>query len=153
MSRDYLRDYSTEAFKLYAKNGSLEKYKEKLYEEIIASEGKGTGISNPTEAQLIKKEKILIDKKASLDDMEAVEKTLKEFSVSNPFTVMIISEVYFIRPNEEQYKGYIQDRVIAAAIKLNVDTRTIYRHLKNARTVFSINRGLRVESEERREKK
>lgn len=145
MSRDYLRDYSTEAFRFYAREGSLEKYKQKLLKEIASSKDKGSGISKPTEAQMIKKEKILEDKKASIKDMQAVEDTISSFKLSNPFTYRTIEEVYFIRPNEDLYKGYIQDRVIAASINLNSDIRTIYSHLRKARLLFCINRGLRVE--------
>lgn len=147
--KDHIRDYATEAFRFYAKNGkSADKYREKIYnqalEEIKKREG-STGISCPTESAIIRAENAVDEKLAEIKDMEAVEMTLAELKgIREPFTIKAIEIVYFKDCDKTLEKGDIKSRVAKAGIEINADERSIYRWLKKARDIFAYQRGLRL---------
>ena len=84
--KDYLRDYCTEAFRFYACNGmNADKYKQKIYDEALeeyTKHEKGSGISCPTEAAIIRAENAVDEKLAEIKDMEAVEMTIAELEAA-----------------------------------------------------------------------
>lgn len=153
MKKDYIRDYATEAFRFYASIGmNSDEYREKLRREametIARREGSTKSDGSPTEAMLMHAEKVIEGKISVLEELEAVEKTLKEFEARpyyNMLIIPLIRKVYFTEPNKPLKKGDIQDRVIKACEELNIVERTAYRYLKKARDVFAYNRKLRTE--------
>lgn len=143
MKKDYLRDYSTAAFNLYGKVGNVEKYKQSLLEEIESIKvNSKSGISKPTEAALIKAEEELTAKIATINDLEAVEKTLNELKIINLTMFNVVIDVYV---NNTFKKGNIQNAVIRTATKNFLADRTVYKYLKKAREIFAYTRGLRIE--------
>jgi hypothetical protein len=158
--KDYLKDYATAAFRFYAKNGkSAEEYKKRIHDEALETikrrevKTKGSG-GSPTEAMLIEAERMISDKMAEIKDMEAVEATLRQLEVrgSNIYQYVIgkdiikaIEYVYFKDADKEIIKGDIYNRVHAAEIDIHASERSIYYWLRQAREIFAIERGLRVE--------
>ena len=147
--KNHIRDYATEAFRFYARNGkSVEEYKKKIYDEALQelSREKGTGISCPTEAAIMRAEAALNEKIAEVKDMEAVELTMAELQASIRYydCVQTINIVYFKDAEKELYKGDIHNRVHAAGIEIPASENTIYRWLAIARKLFAEKRGLRV---------
>lgn len=152
MKKDHIRDYATEAFRFYASIGvSAIEYREKIRKEAIDTVNKRMGKTakggSPTEAQLIYADKAVEEKISEIEDLEAIEKTIKEFE-ANVFTKAIvlplIKTVYFIEPNQDLKKGEIRNRVLRACEDLSISESTAYRYLKRARLLFAHNRGLRA---------
>lgn len=148
--KDHIRDYATEAFRFYARNGkSAEKYKQKIYFETLENikkkeQGIKSGISKPTEQALIKAEEALIERMSEILDMEAVDKVLAEFEVKHKDINKAIDIVYFIDPEGELELGDIKNRVLKASIEIPASERSIYLWLKKARELFAYQRGLRI---------
>lgn len=149
--KDYLRDYATAAFRFYAKNGmSAESYKQKIRDEAIEEIKKRevkvkNGISNPTEEAILAAEKAVDEKIAEIKDMEAVEMVLAELKgTRRPYIVQAIEIVYFKEPDKNIELGDIQDRINEASIIIPAGERSIYYWLKQARELFSYQRGLRI---------
>lgn len=147
--KSHIRDYCTAAFRFYAQNGkSCEDYRQKIYDEAVlncANRQSQSGISRPTEAAIIRAEQEVENKFAEIKDMEAVEMTLAELSVSprGKGIVEAIKMVYFADPEKELEKGDIYTRVQKAAIKIPAGERTVYNWLGTARKLFAEKRGLR----------
>jgi hypothetical protein len=159
--KNHIRDYATAAFQFYAKEGGAEKYKKKIYKEVIQEqlkrEGKG-GISKPTEAMVMRAEKEVEDKLAEIRDLEAVEKTIaelsahtfmgettiKETSFDRVKIIKAIELVYFINAGKELEKGDIKDRVHKASLEIPASERQIYKWLSKARELFAEKRELRI---------
>lgn len=152
MKKDHIRDYATEAFRFYAKtNMSAIEYKEMIRVEAISTiakrEGTGTSGGSPTEALLIYGEKVVEEKVSEIEDLESVEKTLKEFSTSHvgiTTIIPLIKTVYFTEASRDIKKGEIRDRVIRSCSELNISESTAYRYLRKARLLFAHNRKLRA---------
>jgi hypothetical protein len=146
--KNHIRDYATEAFRFYARNGkSAEKYKQKIYDEALQelSKEKGSGISKPTEAAIMRAETAVNEKVAEIKDMEAVELTMAELNASKYRDyVQAIEFVYFKDADKKLQKGDIYNRVHQAEINIPASERTIYNWLSKARKIFAINRGLRI---------
>jgi hypothetical protein len=155
MLKDYIRDYATAAFRFYAKNGkSAEKYKRQIYDEALETirrrevQTKGSQ-GSPTESALLEAEKAVNDKIAEVKDMEAIEITLKQLEVmrygSGRSIVQAIEFVYFKNSDKELIKGDIHNRVCIAETEIHLSERSIYRGLRQARDIFALERGLRIE--------
>jgi len=147
--KDYTRDYATAAFRFYALNNmTAEEYKQKIYNlalEEYKQKQKGSGISCPTEAAVIRAEQAVDEKLAEIADIEAVQKTLDELRVRHEYDIInAISIVYFKDPKEDFNRGDIQSRVHQAELNIPASERQIYRWLRKARKLFALNRGLRI---------
>ncbi|MPM67859.1 hypothetical protein SDC9_114784 [bioreactor metagenome] len=149
--KDYLRDYATAAFRFYAKNGmSAEKFKQKIYFETIDEMNRRectvrSGVSKPTEAALLKAEKAVNERISEILDMEAVDKALAELEARHKVEVLkAIEIVYFKDSDKDLQLGEIKYRVINASIEIGTSERNVYRWLKQARELFSYQRGLRL---------
>lgn len=150
MSKDYIRDYATEAFRFYARNGmSAEQYKQKIYNEALVNMEKrkgNIGVSCPTEAAIIRAENEVDRKMAEIKDIEAVEMTLNELTaMMRRDMIKAIEIVYFEDANKDMKLGDVQDRVHKAGLDIPASERTIYRWLRRVRDLFALKRGLRIE--------
>lgn len=152
MKKDHIRDYATEAFRFYANVGmSAIEYKEKVRKEameIIAKrENAPKSDGSPIESLLIYGEKAVEEKISEINDLEAVERTLKEFEANiygRSIVLPLIKIVYFTDSNRDIKRGEIRDRVLKACNELNIGEATAYRYLKKARVLFAHNRKLRA---------
>lgn len=160
MKNDNVRDYITSAFRFYARVGGYEKYKVKLAtriaERLEKSEGCGTDISKPTEAQLIKLEEQLEAYEADMLDLYAVENTRKRIEKSDliykHLIWQVLERVYMIEPNKPIERNDITNRVIKCSNDLNISTASVYRYLAIARTMYANERGLRIDNNKLRAK-
>jgi len=153
--KDYTRDYATEAFRFYAKIGRprFDDLKEKIYSsalELGKREGiKTNNICSPTELAVMKAEKAVLDKKAELEDVLAVEKTLETMErLRGKAAREAIELIYFTDAQQDLKKGDIERRVAEAGMKINADRATIYRWLGQARKEFCRERGLRLSNKQ-----
>lgn len=156
--KDYLRDYCTEAFRFYARNGkSTEKYKKKIYQEALEEQKKlerSSGLGDPTGTAILRAEAAVDEKIAEIRDMEAVELTLAELEGRHRHEVVRAVEfVYFKEPKKDLEPGDIGNRVHVAEINIPASERSIYRYLKKARMLFAEHRGLRTETYSKKKKK
>lgn len=155
MKNDNVRDYVTSAFRFYAREGGPEKYKAKLKkqieERIKKSEGCSTDVSKPTEAFLMKVEAELDCHKAEFEDLKAVEVTkqrIKLSSLKNKELIWpVLERVYMAEPDKPLKRNEITNRVIKCDIDLAISPASTYRYLANARYIFALERGLRVEKD------
>lgn len=152
MKKDHIRDYATEAFRYYAKLGKpkFEYVKEKIYKEAIEeskrNELKTNNICSPTELAMMRADKAVVEKKGELEDILAVEETLKQlaYEFNGVEILKVIDKVYFIQPDKAIEKGELKNRVLAAIEEIHIGERTAWRYLAKARDMFAENRGLRV---------
>ena len=152
MKKDHIRDYATEAFRYYAKLGKpkFEDVKEKIYKEAIEeskkNELKTNNICSPTELAMMRADKAVVEKKGELEDILAVEETLKQlaYEFNGVEILKVIDKVYFVQPDKVIEKGELKNRVLAAIEEIHIGERTAWRYLAKARDMFAENRGLRV---------
>lgn len=151
MIKDHTRDYATEAFRYYAMLGkTFEEVKEEIYNQAIEqskSESiKTNNICSPTELAMMRAEKAVLEKKGELEDILAVEETLKQLALirSGSEIKKIIELVYFVSPDKDIERNEFSNRVINASLELHCSESTVYRHLRKARNMFAENRGLRT---------
>jgi CRISPR/Cas system CMR-associated protein Cmr5 small subunit len=147
--KNHVRDYATEAFRFYARNGkSADRYKQKIYDEALEEQKKvegSSGISDPTPAAIMRAESAVNAKIAEIEDMEAVELTIRELEVArNCKMKRTIEIVYFSDADKKLEKGDIHNRVCKAELDIPASEKTIYRWLSKARKIFAENRGLRI---------
>lgn len=148
MKKQAYRDYATEAFRFWAREGGAETYRQKIWNEAVANQQRqeGTsGISKPSEAAIIRAEQAIEDAYASMADLEAVERTIDVIRrrPGGEDRERVIRAVYMAYPNREIRRGEIQDRVHRAEQDLHLAERTIYGMLGEARSIFAKERGLR----------
>jgi len=143
--RDHLRDYCTAAFIFFAKNGkSSAKYKARLVNDILynrhRNEGLSKNINKPTEMEALHYQKIWDEKHAEINDMEAIERTIAIIEkMSNGQSILkAIKYVYF-----DSESSNIKNRIHVAEIHIPASEKSIRKWLKQARTLFALERGLR----------
>jgi len=117
MKKDFIRDYATEAFRIYAL------HHEPTYEEIE------TTIEDPGLAA----------------DLKAVCNVITNLTEKDKTVVyQTIKNVYFVEPNRPLKKGDISQRVLRLSIEMPAAENSIYRWLCEARNLFATMRGLRT---------
>ncbi|OAA94095.1 MULTISPECIES: hypothetical protein [Clostridium] len=148
--KNHIRDYATAAFRFYAKQSmSADKYKKKIYDEALEEyqrKQKGSGVSCPTEAAIMRAEKAVNKKLAEIRDMEAVELTISELRIKTQGRAIVqaIKLVYFKDVDKELKRGDIHTRVHEAELYIPASERWIYNWLREARKLFAEKRGLRI---------
>lgn len=147
MIKDHIRDYATEAFRLYKIENGLKGYAEKL-KQLSQDREKASGcsgVSKPTEAQVIYLEKLIEERASEIADIQAVSDVLYMLTLEGKTEIIkAIEYVYFADADKPIAKGDIQDRVQQLELKEYINVRTTYRALKQARKLFAIERGLRT---------
>jgi len=154
LKKDNIRDYATEAFRFYALKGKP------AYEDMRREvEGKAGGllekelnghsgnVSNPTEYEVLARENALQRHQAELLDILAVNKVISMLEVNETGQQVIkaVEAVYFPSPFRYPRRGEISQRVLKASEEvLFCNPATVYRHLRHARTMFAMERGLRI---------
>jgi hypothetical protein len=134
------REYATEAFRLLGREGSKEKYIQKLIDDIRKSI-RNSGVSNPTETEAIRKDQAISENAAILDDLEAAHTALY---ICGEDVKLAVELVYMKDCWKELEKGDIETRVRYAEIHIPSSRMTIYRSLRKACREFAKERGLRI---------
>lgn len=126
MIKDSIRDYTTAAFRLYAALGQPET------DEIL---------------KICPARKTNKDYSAALMiDLLAVRQTLDKFNSSGKtHIVKAVEEIYFIEPRRKIRRNEITSRVTRFARLNNTDESSVWRYLKEARTVCAECRGLNID--------
>ena len=150
MRKSHYRDYATEAFRFYAREGGSQKYTQRVWNEALTRQQErevniNTGISCPTESAVIRAEAELDKHVAELADLEAVEFAMTALEATRGRSaVRTLKIVYMTAPDLDINRGDIQDRVHHAEINIPASERTIYNWLGDARKLFAEKRGLRM---------
>lgn len=113
MKKDLIRDYATEAFRLYARMGC------------------------PAEREIGGEGATAADLKAVCEVLHILALQGKEEVIA------AVRAVYFVAPRQEIERGNISARVEAFGAEYPVSTRMVYRWLRVARDLFGRVRGLR----------
>jgi hypothetical protein len=113
MKKDLIRDYATEAFRLYARMGC------------------------PAEREIGGEGATAADLKAVCEVLHILALQGKEEVIA------AVRAVYFVAPRQEIERGSISARVEAFAVGLPAAPSSVYRWLRTARDLFGKVRGLR----------
>jgi hypothetical protein len=144
IKRQTYREYATEAFRFYAREGSKDEYIKKLIQDRIRAE-KSTGQASPTEAELIHKEAVLSEKAAELADLDAAEKTIYIFQANGRMEIIKALDMVYMKDCWKDLEwGDISGRVHHAELHIPASQAQIYRWLAKARYEFARERGLRL---------
>ncbi|WP_312047486.1 hypothetical protein [Anaerotignum sp.] len=149
MKKDNIRDYATEAFRYYAACGmkTSEELKQQVKKQIYDQSKRerirsGSGAhSDHTAYSVMAADDEMYEMAAEFLDIIAVEKTMEQLTSDQKKAVEI---VYFTDAGKELEKGDISKRVHKAEIQIPASSMSIYRWLRNARYIFSKERGLRI---------
>jgi hypothetical protein len=144
LNKDYIRDYATEAFRLYARMGqpTYDAARERIRQDAI----RRSGFTDPQ--KIFECGEMAIAKHAAqLADILAVNETLRLLEARGKrYISRCIREVYFINPSAPLRSGDLSARVIRLSISVPAADRTIYRWLKQGRLLFAGLRGLRIDN-------
>jgi len=140
--KDHIRDYATAAFRFYARWQGKDNYIRCLVDDLQRQ--KGSGLISPTEAAVIHKEQVIETYKAEIADLEAVEGVIKICERHYTDVLRTVKMIYFVAPDKTLKWGDIVNRVHDAELTIPASDRQIYRWLKQARTLFAEERGLRL---------
>jgi hypothetical protein len=138
--RQPYREYATQAFRFLAREGSADKYINKLVDDY-KRQAKADGVSNPTEAALMHKERILSEHAAELADLDAAEKAL---IICGRDPRKAVEMVYQKDCWQELEWGDIETRVHYAEIHIPASRAQIYSWLAKVCHEFARDRGLRI---------
>ena len=147
--KDYLRDYSTAAFRFYARLGrpTYEEMKKVVYDAAFESSRRelinDKNIKKPTQQAVINAEKAVEALAGELCDILAVEKVLARMQ---PEMIKAVEIIYFTDAERELMYGDITARVHKTESVIPASESQIYRWLKQARMMFAVERGLRLPS-------
>jgi len=153
LRKSHIRDYATEAFRFWAREGSAEAYRAKIWEEAMASraagrEGRASSgdISKPTESTMILIERRIDEAQAEIMDLEAVDATMRILGgkKASRERLLALRLVYMQDPHRDLEKGEVADRVHQAELLIPASAATIYRWLSDARITFALERKLRL---------
>lgn len=148
MEKDFTKQYTTEAFRLFARLGcpSYERAREIAYQQELHKRSEC-----PPDIAVIQAERAVEKQTPTLLDILAVEETitlLERGEKSN--IVKAVKAVYFVNPQQPLRRGDISNRVRRFAITYPADERTVYRWLKEARLLCAAIRGLRISDADER---
>ncbi len=145
MKKDFIRDYATEAFRLYAAMGQPTRNAaaEQIYQAALQS----CEFKDPKVA-VICAENAVKAAAPVLDDISAAEKTIKILEqAEKTHIVRAVTDVYFARPTEPLRRGDVSYRANKCALSIPASEQSVYRWLKEARLLFAATRGLRLPNE------
>ncbi len=138
MRKNSVTDYATAAFALYFKYGCRgeAELREYLYHRELLEHDR-------PEVAVKRAEAVTVEYAALLSDVAAVEKTLDLLKrCGDPARYKAVEMVYL--QGGENTRGAVSLRVRHAALTIPAAERTVYRWLREARTVFAQFRGLTI---------
>jgi len=141
MKKDITRDYTIDAFRLYAVLG------QPTYNQAVKDiRNRAIQSCKSTDPQdIITYANEQVNKNsAMLADISAVYETLKLLRRDNKeHIISAIEGVYFVTPRNVLRKNDITSRVRNAALEIPASETSVYKWLREARQLFSAIRGLR----------
>ncbi len=143
MKKDFNRDYATAAFRLWALRGcptyeqEAERIKVSAYEKAKGADP--AKVMAFAEAELDKRGAELCDIMACAETFRILDENGKELICE------AVKAVYMVEPWREPRRDEISKRVLRFAIETPASERQVYRWLTQARNLFALSRGLRVE--------
>ena len=144
MHKDLIRDYVTEAFRLYA---ALQRPTYEAACDMVRSRTKERYAYTDPETAAIQAEKTVNDAAPFLLDILAVERTLDMLEIGGKHHIVkAVEAVYFVKPSSKLTRGELTERVRWYSLTVPTDERTVYRWLKEARLLCASVRNLRITS-------
>ena len=144
MKKDITRDYTIDAFRLYAALG------QPTYNQAVKDiRNRAIQSCKSTDPQdIITYANEQVNKNsAMLADISAVYDTLKLLRRDNKeYIIRAIEGVYFVTPRNVLRKNDITSRVRNVALEIPASETSVYKWLREARQLFSAVRGLRNDS-------
>lgn len=146
MLKSHYRDYATAAFRLLAREGSADRYRNRVYNTALARRGDGgTGLGSPTEAAIMRAEQAVYDAVATIADLEAAEYAVAALEARYGYAARrALYMVYMAYADRELVRGEISERIHKAELEIPASERAIYKWLGYARRCFAEKRGLRI---------
>jgi len=149
MKKEPYGDYAKAAYRLRARMGSADQYRQMIRAQAIHENttfGMGGPWGSPTEAAVIRNEKLIDERKAILEDLEAADRAMDLIAQRSAGGDILkaLRIVYMEEPDRPLRRGEVNARAQAAAEGLYVNVATIYRWLRLARMLFAQERGLRL---------
>ena len=147
MKKDHLRDYVTEAFRLYARLG-CRSYEE--VKELIANDALDISLIGRNPAlQMISVETAIKHSEPMLLDILAVDRTLEMLELGERgYIARAVRDVYFVQPFKPLHKGDITDRVRWFSLSEPISEKQVYQWLRYARLLCAAVRGLRLDEKD-----
>ena len=142
----HIRTYAISAFRLYAEEGSVNKYKKRIWKSALMESGKGKRerLGSPTEAQILRAEQALDDVRATIADLEAVERTIYIFEqMEGAVKKMQTLKMMYLRP-EAMERGDFNKRLHDTVIYIPASENEIKKILNLSCEIFAEIRGLRM---------
>lgn len=143
MKKDNIRDYATEAFRFWARHG-CPTYDEAV--ERIKHRALNRAFGTAPEKALVYAEAEVEKASAGLCDIKACSQVFRTLDdTGRELVCEAVRAVYMIEPWRTPKRGELSRRVLAFALKVPLSERQVYQYLKQARDLFAVVRGLRLE--------
>lgn len=148
MKADCIRDYTTEVFRIYAALGkpTTERLQDIIFKAELTNIKEHSRGLDLTNYEIFERAKSAVKyHKPLLDDIAAVEKTIHALEKRGKgYVIRAIEEIYFVHPSTSVSHKDITERVRRFSLIYPADIATVYRWLKEARSLCAEFRGLRV---------
>lgn len=145
MKKDDVRDYATAAFRFWASQGcpsyeeAVERIRRRAYSRACGADP--AKIVAYAETEIEKAAAGLCDIMACSQVFETLESTERELVCA------AVRAVYMADPRRLPKRGELSRRVLAFAFETPLSERQVYVYLKQARDLFALARGLRIDDE------
>lgn len=143
IKKDALRDYATSAFIFWARHGcpTYAEAEERIRKKALA---RAWGIDPQKAKQYADAE---IEKaRAGLEDIRACESVFRRLSDSGRELICdAVRAVYMAEPWGKVRRGEYSARALRFALEVPLSERQVYYYLEQARDLFAIERGLRID--------
>lgn len=146
MKKEFIRDYATDALRYWAKEGkpSYEEAVERIRKKAI----RRAGDVDPQKALAFADAELEKRSSALADIMACAElwRVLRENG--RGYICDAVEAVYFAEPYRALRRGEITGRVRRFATEAYVGETTVYNWLADARRLFAVMRGMRIDEDE-----
>ena len=146
MKKDEVRDYATAAFRFWARHGcpTYEEAAERIRQRALR---KARG-SDPAKA-LAYAEAEVEKASAGLCDIMACSQVFETLTETGRGVICdAVRAVYMVDPWRAPKRGELSRRVLAFAYETPLSERQVYLYLRQARELFALARGLRIDDGE-----
>lgn len=145
IKKDALRDYATSAFIYWARHGcpTYEDAVERIRKRALS---RAWGV-DPQKAKLYADAEVE-KARAGLEDIRACESVFKRMQCSGRELVCeAVKAVYMVDPWKPARRGEYSGRALRFAMETPLSERQVYYYLEQARDLFAVERGLRIDDD------